>query len=36
MEKQARARRRESARTDPTILMAAEALEATIIDIKPQ
>ncbi len=36
MEKEARARRRESARTDPTILMAAEALEATIIDIKPQ
>ena len=36
MEKEARARRRESARIDPTILMAVEALEATIIDIKPQ
>lgn len=36
MEKEARARRRESARTDPTILMAAERLEANIIDIKPQ
>jgi hypothetical protein len=36
LEKEERARRQEAARTDPTIIMAAETLGATIVDIKPR